>query len=41
MQENLLGYLLGALDGPEHEKVRLQLENDSQLRAELAELETK
>lgn len=41
MQENLLGYLLGALDGPDHEKIRLQLENDPQLRAELSELESK
>ncbi len=39
MDEHLLGYLLGALDGPEHESIRRQLERNSDLRRELAELE--
>ena len=41
MQENLLGYLLGALDGPEHEQVRQQLENDPGLREQLSLLENR
>lgn len=39
MREHLLGYLLGALDGSEHELVKRQLENDPQLRCELQQLE--
>ncbi len=41
MQENLLGYLLGALDGPEHETMQRQLDNDPLLRRQLSELELK
>ena len=40
MQENLLGYLLGALDGEEREDIQKRLEYDPQLREQLAELET-
>lgn len=39
MRENLLGYLLGALDGPEHEELKKQLENDPQLHSQLQKLE--
>ena len=39
MQENLLGYLLGALDGDEREDIQKRLEYDPQLREQLAELE--
>lgn len=38
-EENLLGYLLGALDGDEHEKVRRELENNPALREKLDMLE--
>ncbi len=41
MDENLLGYLLGALDGPEHEEIRKQLDAEPQLRARLAEWEAR
>ncbi len=40
MRENLLGYLLGALDGPEHEAVERELQRDLQLRRDLRRLET-
>ena len=39
MEENLLGYLLGALDGAEHEELKEQIEREPQLRAQLALLE--
>ncbi|MCA9263726.1 MAG: hypothetical protein KDA60_07740 [Planctomycetales bacterium] len=39
MQTDLIGYLLGALDGVEHEEVRKRLEQDPQLRQQLVELE--
>lgn len=39
MRENLLGYLLGALDGPEHEELEKQLENNPQLHQQLQRLE--
>ena len=38
-EENLLGYLLGALDGAEHEEVRRELENNPALREKLDMLE--
>ena len=38
-EENLLGYLLGALDGDEHEKVRRELEDNPALREKLDMLE--
>jgi hypothetical protein len=40
MRENLLGYLLGALDGPEHEAVGRELQRDRQLQRDLRRLET-
>ena len=40
MQENLLGYLLGALDGEERDDIQKRLDYDPQLREQLAELET-
>ena len=39
MRENLLGYLLGALDGSEHEEVKRELERDPQLQRDLRILE--
>ncbi len=39
MQEELLGYLLGALDGPEQDRVREQLDCDAELRREISDLE--
>ena len=39
MQEDLLGYLLGALDGPEHDKVKARVERDDSSRAEMLSLE--
>jgi len=39
MQENLLGYLLGALDGEEQADIKQRLDYDPQLREQLAELE--
>ena len=38
-EENLLGYLLGALDGDEHEEVRRELERNPELREKLGLLE--
>ena len=38
-EEDLLGYLLGALDGAEHEKIRQKLQTDPQLQSVLSELE--
>ena len=38
-EENLLGYLLGALDGDEHEEVRRELERNPELREKLDLLE--
>ena len=40
-RENLLGYLLGALDAHEHDEVRRQLEGDPQLREELRLLDAR
>ena len=39
MREHLLGYLLGALDGAEHDEVKRELERNPQLRRELQQLE--
>jgi prepilin-type processing-associated H-X9-DG protein len=39
MREKLLGYLLGALDGPEQEEVRRELDRDPQLQRDLQRLE--
>ena len=39
MREQLLGYLLGALDGPEHDQVKRELQRDPQLQRELQRLE--
>lgn len=39
MRHDLLGYLLGALDGCEHDTIRQQLTVDAELRRELAELQ--
>ena len=39
MQDDLLGYLLGALDGPEHDRVKQELENNEALREQMLELE--
>ena len=39
MREHLLGYLLGALDGPEQQQVEDRLEQDPQLQKELAALD--
>ena len=39
MREQLLGYLLGALDGPERESVETQLERDSGLRQHIERLD--
>ena len=41
MEENLLGYLLGALDGAEHDEIEEKVSRDSGLRDELAALEEK
>ncbi|MEM8677849.1 MAG: hypothetical protein AAGF97_00710 [Planctomycetota bacterium] len=41
MKPDLLGYLLGALDGPEHEATTKQLERNSSLRADLHEVESR
>ena len=41
MQENLIGYLLGALDGPEHDAVQRELDADPRLKQELLDLEAK
>ena len=39
MRENLLGYLLGALDEPEQERIEEKLQKDPQLRSELERLD--
>ena len=39
MREQLLGYLLGALDGPEHDQVKRELQRDPQLQGDLQRLE--
>ena len=39
MRENLLGYLLGALDEPEQERIEAQLQRDPQLQADLERLD--
>jgi len=39
MRENLLGYLLGALDGPEQTDLEQQIENDPQLREQMQSLD--
>lgn len=41
MKPDLLGYLLGALDGPEHEAITRKLDKDHSLRQELHEVETR
>ena len=41
MQENLVGYLLGALEADEHEIVKRQLKNDPELQQELGALEAR
>lgn len=41
MQENLIGYLLGALDGPEQDAVREQLQRDSLVQQQLLEWENR
>lgn len=41
MQENLVGYLLGALEADEHESVKCQLEKNPELRQELSALEAR
>lgn len=39
MRHDLIGYLLGALDGCEHETIRQQLDSDVELRRQLLNLE--
>ena len=39
MRDQLIGYLLGALDGPEQELLEKQLETDPELRRELQQLD--
>ena len=39
MREDLIGYVLGALDGPEHESVKRKLQSDEKLQHELERLE--
>jgi prepilin-type processing-associated H-X9-DG protein len=39
MQPDLVGYLLGALDGPEQDEIRHQLLQDDELRGALSDLE--
>lgn len=41
MQENLIGYLLGALDGDEQADIQQRLEYDPELREQLREIEAK
>ena len=41
MQENLVGYLLGALDADEHESVKRQIESNPEWRRELNALEAR
>ena len=41
VREQLLGYLLGALDETEQDSIQEQLERDAKLRHELAELRDK
>ena len=41
MYENLLGYLLGALDADEHTAIHQQLDNDPELRRKLSDLESR
>jgi len=41
MRENLLGYVLGALDESEHENVRLHLDTDPRLQHDLRRLEAR
>ena len=39
IRENLLGYLLGALEDHEHEEVRRQIEQNPDLRHDLERME--
>ena len=39
MRPDLMGYLLGALDGPEQERLKQQIDSDPQLQAQLEQLE--
>ena len=41
MEENLLGYLLGALDSAEHETIKEKISRDPELQAQLAALEAR
>ncbi len=41
MHENLLGYLLGALDADEHETLQRQIQDNPELRHKLCELESR
>ncbi|MCA9215635.1 MAG: hypothetical protein KDB27_21365, partial [Planctomycetales bacterium] len=39
MRDDLVGFLMGALDASEHDEIKRKLETDAQLREDLAKVE--